>query len=65
MPETKKIKLCMNLYILPTEMLVKILKLLNYKDLCKAQLVCKRWNDIVGKLKKKVAGKLLWACCLY
>ena len=61
MAETKKIKLSMNHSILPPEMLVKMLKLLNYKDLCKAQLICKRWNDIAGKLKKKVAGKILYS----
>ena len=60
MAELKKMKLSVNHNILPPEMLVKILKLLNYKDLCKAQLICKKWNDIAAKLKKKVAGKILW-----
>ena len=50
-------KLSMN--ILPPEMLVKILKLLKYKDLCQAQLICRRWNEIIGKIKTKVAGKIL------
>ena len=59
MAETKKIKLAVNHNVLPPEMLVKILKLLNYKDLCKAQLICKRWNEIIGKLKKKASGKIL------
>ena len=45
--------------ILPPEMVEKILKLLNFKDICKAQLVCKRWKDIIveGNLVKKIAGK--------
>ena len=49
------------LYMLPTEMLEKILKLLKLKEICQAQLVCKRWNDIIvkGNLVKKVAGKSL------
>ena len=47
--------------ILPPEMLEKILKLLNFKDICQAQLVCKRWKNIIvkGNLVKKVAGKML------
>ena len=47
--------------ILPPEMVEKILKLLNFKDICQAQLVCKRWKDIIvkGNLVKKVAGKML------
>ena len=54
MAETKNMEISMN--ILPPEMLVKIFKLLKYKDLCQAQLICRRWSEIVGKLKKKVAG---------
>ena len=47
--------------ILPPEMVEKILKLLNFKDICQAQLVCKRWKDIIvkGNFVKKVAGKML------
>ena len=45
--------------ILPPEMLEKILKLLNFKDICQANLVCKRWNEIIviGKVSKKASGK--------
>ena len=57
MAETTNAKISMN--ILPPEMLVKILKLLKYKDLCQAQLICKRWNEIIGEIKTKVAGKIL------
>ena len=41
--------------ILPPEMLEKILKLLNFNDICRAILVCRRWNDIIvkGKVLKK------------
>ena len=45
--------------ILPPEMVEKILKLLNYKDLCQAKQVCRRWKEIIdmGNLKKKALGK--------
>ena len=45
--------------ILPPEMLEKILKLLNFKDICQANLVCRRWNEIIvnGKVLKKASGK--------
>ena len=45
--------------ILPPEMLEKILKLLNFKDICRANLVCKRWNEIIvkGNLLKRALGK--------
>ena len=46
--------------ILPPEMVEKIFKLLNYKDICKAKLVCKRWNQIIakGNLLKKASGNM-------
>ena len=45
--------------ILPPEMLEKILKLLYFKDTCQANLVCRRWNEIIvkGNLLKKALGK--------
>ena len=45
--------------ILPPEMLEKILKLLNFKDICQANLVCRRWNEIIvkGNVLKKASGK--------
>ena len=45
--------------ILPPEMVEKILKLLNFKDIYQAQLVCRRWKEIIdmGNLKKKAKGK--------
>ena len=45
--------------ILPPEMVEKILKLLKLKEICQAQLVCKRWKEIIikGNLVKKVAGE--------
>ena len=57
-PDAKRMKLSV---CLPPEMVEKILKLLKLKEICQAQLVCKRWNDIIvkGNLVKKVAGKML------
>ena len=45
--------------ILPPEMLEKILKLLKLKEICQAQLVCRRWKEIIdmGNLKRKATGK--------
>ena len=67
--KSQKIRLCgmmKNLSIpminiLPPELLEKILKLLNFKDTCQANLVCRRWNEIIvkGKVLKKASGKTL------
>ena len=48
--------------ILPTEMLEKIFKLLSYKTVCQAQLICRRWKEIIdrGNLLKKASGIKLW-----
>ena len=57
--QTKKRRVSDVENILPPEMLEKILKLLKLKEICQAQLVCKRWKEIIveGNLVKKVAGK--------
>ena len=59
--QTKKRRVSDVEQILPPEMVEKILKLLKLKEICQAQLVCKRWKDIIvkGNLLKKVAGKIL------
>ena len=59
--QTKKKKLSHVENILPPEMAEKILKLLKLKEICQAQLVCKRWKEIIvkGNLVEKVAGKML------
>ena len=59
--QTKKRRVSDVENILPPEMVEKILKLLKLKEICQAQLVCKRWKDIVvkGNLVTKVAGKIL------
>ena len=61
MERANKANMSLILNMLPPEMLEKILKLLKLKEICQAQLVCKRWNDIIikGNLVKKVAGKML------
>ena len=45
--------------ILPPELLEKIFKLLYFKDTCQANLICKRWKEIIvkGKVLKKASGK--------
>ena len=45
--------------ILPPELLEKIFKLLNFKDTCQANFVCRRWNEIIvkGKVLKKASGR--------
>ena len=45
--------------ILPPEMVEKILKFLNYKDIFQAQLICKRWKEIIdnGNLVKNASSK--------
>ena len=59
--ESKKMKNSLIIEILlPTEMVEKILKLLNCKDIYQSQLVCRRWKEIIdkGNLKKKATGKI-------
>ena len=48
--------------ILPPEMLEKILELLKLKEICQAQLICRRWKEIIdrGNLLKKASGIKLW-----
>ena len=50
--------------VLPPEMLEKILRFLNYKEICQAKLICRRWKEIIdkGNLLKKVAGKIVGKC---
>ena len=54
-----KANMSLILNMLPPEMLEKILKLLKLKEICQAQLVCKRWKEIIvkGNLVKKASGK--------
>ena len=57
--ESKKMELSTIHEILPSELVEKVFKLLNCKDICKAQLVCRRWKEIInkGKLVKRAKGK--------
>ena len=50
-----------SLDMLPSEMLEKILMFLNYKRICQAKLICKRFREIIvkGNLVKKASGKIL------
>ena len=56
-----KFSVCQKQNMLPPEMLEMIFKLLNYKDICQALLVCKRWKEIIdnGNLVKKASGNNL------
>ena len=63
--ESKKMELSTIHESLPPEMVEKILKLLNCKDIYQSQLVCRRWKEIIdkGNLKKKATGKTSLICC--
>ena len=54
MSEAKEIML------LPPEMLEKIFKYLNIKDICQTQLICRKWKEIIvkGNLVKKASGNM-------
>lgn len=56
----KKMKLPIIHEILPPEILEKIFKLLYYKELCQAQLICRKWKEIIdyGNLSKKALGNI-------
>ena len=53
--------MCININILPPEMVERILKLLYFKEICNARRVCKRWKEIIdkGNLMEKAAGIIL------
>ena len=57
--QAKNMRLSLIHNILPPEMMEKILKLLNFKDIYQVQLTCRRWNEIIvkGNLLKKASGK--------
>ena len=61
MEEANEANMSLILNMLPPEILEKILKLLKLKEICQAQLICRRWKDIIvkGNLVTKVAGKIL------
>ena len=59
MEEANKTNTSLILYMLPAEMLEKILSFLNYKEICQAKLISRRWKEIIdnGNVLKKAAGK--------
>jgi hypothetical protein len=59
MEEAKKTNMSLILYMLPPEMLEKILNFLTYNEICQAKLISRRWKEIIdqGNLLKKAAGK--------
>ena len=61
MSEAKKIRLSVNLDMLPPELLEKIFKFLHIKDICQTQKICRKWKEITvkGNLVKKASGNFL------
>ena len=59
MAEARRMELSAINDILPTEIIEKVIKLLNYKDVNQARLICRKWRQIIdnGKLVKKASGK--------
>ena len=60
MAQAKKMKLSVIHDVLPPEILEKIFKLLNYKDINQVMLICRRWKEFIddSNLLKKAAGKV-------
>ena len=58
MERANKANMSLILNMLPPEMLEKILNFLNYKEICKAKLISRRWKEIIdkGNVLKKAAG---------
>ena len=59
MKEANKKNISLILNMLPPELLEKILNFLNYKEICQAKLISRRWKEIIdkGNVLKKAAGK--------
>ena len=59
MEEANKTNMSLIFYMLPPEILEKILNFLNYKEICQAKLISRRWKEIIdkGNVLKKAAGK--------
>ena len=57
--EENKANVSLILNMLPPEILEKVLNFLNYKDICKAKLISRRWKEVIdrGNVLKKAAGK--------
>ena len=64
-PDSKRMKHSTINEILPPEIVEKIIKLLNVIDIFQAQLICRRWKEIIdnGNLLKKVSGETLSLFC--
>ena len=58
MEEANKTNTSLILYMLPPEMLEKVVNFLNFKEICQAKLISRRWKEIIdqGNLLKKAAG---------
>ena len=62
MEEANKTNMSLILNMLPPEMLEKILKLLNIKNICQARVICKQLKEIIdkGNLLKKASGEIMF-----
>ena len=60
MEEANKANMSLILNMLPPEMVEKILKLLNIKNICQARKISKQWKEIIdqGNLLKKASGRI-------
>ena len=58
MSEAKKMRQSVNINHLPPEMVVEILKFLNFKEISHARMICRRWKEIIdkGNLLKNATG---------
>ena len=61
MSEAKKMMQSVNINHLPPEMVVEILKFLNFKEISHARMICTRWKEIIdkGNLLKNATGTSL------
>ena len=59
MEEANKTNISLILNMLPPEMLEKVVNYLNYKEICQAKLISRRWKEIIdqGNVLKKAAGE--------
>ena len=59
MEEANKTNTSLILYMIPPEMLEKVVNFLNYKEICQAKLISRRWKEIIdkGNVLKKAAGE--------
>ena len=62
MEEANKTNMSLILYMLPPEMLEKVVNFLNFKEICQAKLISRRWKEIIdqGNLLKYIDKVCQW-----